>query len=266
MGESQQTQADPEADTNKEIGKIVSEENAEGTRSLADEFRLSVEEIFAGEITGFYNAANDLRKISHANAIEVFYRIAIDHGVRDALLNYGYFLQGEKRYSEALQWFLKAHAEGDAKASFAIGQTHLQLEDYAEAIRWLESSGDEPFIPLRLAQAYRGVGDEESALRVLIQSAETSSESAVELVLSGHLGLHDSIVLLEKHLGNGEMDVLIPLANLHAEVGDYPRSVELLRRSVALGEPHAAHNLQVTLLEYEEKKSEAENGGSESTL
>ncbi|MFJ5694140.1 tetratricopeptide repeat protein [Arthrobacter sp. NPDC093125] len=212
------------------------------------DFRSSVELILAGDPDGLFNAANDLRLISQSEAIEVLYRLAIEQGVNEAYLNYGVFLRDINRPKEALVQFEKAHAVGDPKAAFALGETNWEMERHAEAIKWLRLAGSNAAIPLRLARSYRALGDEESAVKVLREGSETSAEAAVEYIdTTDDLDPESAINLLEKHLQNGEVDVLIPLADLYSKAGNPDKEIELLRRSVAEGEPNALHNLGLAL-------------------
>ncbi|MFE5839324.1 tetratricopeptide repeat protein [Arthrobacter sp. NPDC056493] len=212
------------------------------------DFRSSVELILSGDPDGLFNAANDLRQISKSEAVEFLYRMAIEQGVKEAYLNYGVFLHEMDRSKEALVQFEKAHAVGDPKAAFALGETNWEMERHAEAIKWLRLAGSHPAVPLRLAMSYRAMGDEESAVKVLREGSETSAEAAVEYIdTTNELDLESAIRLLEKHLQNGEVDVLIMLAVLYSKAGNPDKEIELLRRSVAEGEPNALHNLGLAL-------------------
>lgn len=212
------------------------------------DFRSSVELILSGDPDGLFNAANDLRQVSTSEAVEVLYRMAIEQGVKEAYLNYGVFLRDIDRPKEALVQFEKAHAAGDPKAAFALGETNWEMERHAEAIKWLRLAGSNPAVPLRLARSYRALGDEESAVKVLREGTKTSAEAAVEYIhTTNELDLESAINLLEKHLQNGEVDVLIVLADLYSKTGNPEKEIELLRRSVAEGEPNALHNLGLAL-------------------
>ena len=212
------------------------------------DFRSSVELILSGDPDGLFNAANDLRQISTAEAVEVLYRLAIEQGVKEAYLNYGALLRDINRPKEALVQFEKAHEVGDPKAAFALGELNWATERYADAIKWLRLAGSNPLVPLRLARSYRALGDEVSAVKVLREGSETSAEAAVEYIhTSNELDLESAINLLEKHLQNGEVDVLIVLADLYSKAGNPEKEIELLRRSVAEGEPNALHNLGLAL-------------------
>ncbi|MBP2215160.1 tetratricopeptide repeat protein [Arthrobacter sp. CAN_C5] len=213
-------------------------------------FRSSLELILSGDPAGLFNAANDLQQISKSEAIEILYLLAIEHREEEALLNYGYFLCERGRPDEGIVYFEKAYASGDPKAAFALGQEQLEMGNPLEAIKWLRIAGEHPYVPLRLAIAYRAVGDEMSAVEVLRAGSEQSAEAAVELIqTTDQLDTDSSIRLLEKHLENGDVDVLLPLADLYSKVGRHADGIELLRRSVAAGEPHALHNLGVALWE-----------------
>lgn len=221
--------------------------------SSIDEFRESLEDILAGKAVGLFNAANDLRRLNKAQAIEVMYASAIDHGVQEALLNFGNFLVENNRLDEAITQYKKAHQAGDKHASFALGQTFLQLNQPAAAIHWLLKAKDNPYTPLRLAMAYRASGEEESAVNALRCSKEESPEAAVELIqTTDELDINESIHLLERHLEKGSLEVLIPLAELYSQTGRKAESIELLQRSVSSGEPNALHNLGLALWEYGE--------------
>ncbi|MFE5839172.1 tetratricopeptide repeat protein, partial [Arthrobacter sp. NPDC056493] len=138
------------------------------------DFRSSVEMILSNDPDGLFNAANDLTQISKSEAIEVLYLLAIEHGVTEAYLNYGWFLRDINRPKEALVQFQKALEAGDPQAAFYLGETSLEMGRHLDAIRWLRLAGDDPFVPLRLARAYRAVGDELSAVEVLREGCETS--------------------------------------------------------------------------------------------
>jgi tetratricopeptide (TPR) repeat protein len=209
-----------------------------------------VELILSGDPDGLFNTANDLRQISTSEAVEVLYRMAIEEGVKEAYLNYGAFLRDLDRSKEALVQFEKAHAVGDPKAAYYLGETYWEMERHSEAIKWLRLAGSNPYVPLRLARCYRALGDEDSAVKVLREGSETSAEAAVEFIhTTNELDLEGAISLLEKHLENGEVDVLIVLADLYSKAGNPEKEIELLRRSVAEGEPNALHNLGLALWE-----------------
>lgn len=212
------------------------------------DFRSSVELILSNDPDGLFNAANDLTQISKSAAIEALYLLAIEHGVKEAYLNYGWFLRDINRPKEAMAQFQKALEVGDPQAAYYLGETSLEMGKHLEAIKWLRLAGDNPFVPLRLARAYRAVGDELSAVEVLREGCETSPEAAVELIhTTDDLDLEASINLLEKHLENGKVEVLIVLADLYSKAGNPQKEIELLRRSVAEGEPNALHNLGFAL-------------------
>jgi tetratricopeptide (TPR) repeat protein len=212
------------------------------------DFRSSVELILSGDPDGLFNAGNDLRQVSTSEAVEVLYRMAIEQGVKEAYLNYGVFLRDIDRPKEALVQFEKAHAAGDPKAALALGETNWEMQRHPEAIKWLRLAGSNPAVPLRLARSYRALGDEESAVKVLREGSETSAEAAVEYIhTTNELDLESAINLLEMHLQNGEVDVLIVLADLYSKAGNPEKETELLRRSVAEGEPNALHNLGLAL-------------------
>jgi len=224
-------------------GRAVTSTEAESV-----DFQSSVEMILSGDPDGLFNAANDLRHISTSEAVEVLYRLAIEHGVKEAYLNYGALLRDINRPKEALVQFEKAHEVGDPKAAFALGEMNGEMERHGEAIKWLQLADSNPFVPLRLARSYRALGDEVSAVKVLREGSETSAEAAVEYIqTTNELDLDGSINLLEKHLQNGDVDVLIVLADLYSEAGNPAKEIELLRRSVAAGEPNALHNLGLAL-------------------
>lgn len=58
-------------------------------------FRQSIEDAEFADPKALYNAANDLQRISKAEAVEVLYLLAIDANVTAVLLNYGAFLWGK---------------------------------------------------------------------------------------------------------------------------------------------------------------------------
>lgn len=221
--------------------KIVREEN-DGKLS----FRQTIEDAELEPET-LYNAANDLRRISKAEAIELLYQLAIDAGVTDALLNYGSFLWGEGKPKQAIPLLEQAYEADDPHAALTLGQIYFELNDAKTAITWFERSGDHPYVPVRLSRAYRALGAENTALRILLEVKDTNHEAAVELVLNGELEVDESIELLERHMDEGGVDVLIPLANLYGTKGRAADEIELLRRAVTAGEPNALHNLGLAL-------------------
>ncbi|WP_159620272.1 tetratricopeptide repeat protein [Arthrobacter zhaoguopingii] len=230
--------------------ELVEQMRPEDNRRLS--FRKSIE--YAGFTTpeGLYDAANDLRHISKADAVEVLYLLAIDAGVTDAgvtdaLLNYGIFLWDEGRLREALLPLEKAYDARDQHAALTLAQVHLDLGDAETAIAWFERAEAHPAVPLRLARAYRALGDHQRALSVLQEAKDTNPEAAVELVLMGELKGDEAIALLQQHADWGSVDVLIPLANLHGEDNRPAEEIALLRRALDSGEPNAAHNLGLAL-------------------
>lgn len=152
------------------------------------------------------------------------------------------------RSKEALVQFEKAHAVGDPNDAFVLGEVNWELGRHAEAVKWLQLSGSNPFVLLRLASSYRSLGDELSAVKVLREGSETSAEAAVKYIqTTNELDLDSAINLLEKHVQNGETDVLIVLADLYSKAGNTAKEIELLRRSVDASEPNALHNLGLAL-------------------
>lgn len=223
-------------------------------RGQADEdvqagFRESIEDAGFTDPVGLYNAANDLQRMSKADAIEVLYVLVIEAGVTEALLNYGTFLWGAGRLHDALVPLLKAHEAHDPGAAPTLGQIYLELNEPDEAIGWFHRAGDHPAVPVRLAYAHRARGDEQAALAVLHAGKDTNPEAAVELVLTGDLDTAEAISLLEHHVDAGHLDVLVPLANLYGQTHQKTREIAALRRAVAAGETHAVHNLGLVLWE-----------------
>lgn len=213
-------------------------------------FKSSIDQILENDADGLFNAANDLQEITKNDAIEVLYTMAIEREVTEAYLNFGMFLTANNRTKEAMVQFILAHENGDPMAAVALGQAYLDAGNPSAAVNWLRKAGENPYAPLRLAQAYRALGNESSAVEVLLNGSSYSSEAATELITTtNELDLPTSIQLLEHHLDNGEVDVLIPLANLYSLLGQKDKEIELLRRSVEEGESNAMHNLGVALSE-----------------
>ncbi|MHA7294098.1 tetratricopeptide repeat protein [Arthrobacter sp. HLT1-21] len=210
-------------------------------------FRASIKHARFTDPDGLFNAANDLQKISKAEAVEVLYLLAIDAGVTDALLNYGTFLWDEGKLGPAIAPLKKAYEANDPHAAPTLGQIYLELDDAENAILWFQRAGDHPTVPVRLARAYRAQGNQRSALKVLIEAKDNNAEAAVELVLDGELSGHAAVALLQHHAARGSVDVLIPLANLYGEMGRTSEEIAVLRQAVGAGEPNAAHNLGLAL-------------------
>lgn len=82
---------------------------------------------------------------------------------------------------------------------------------------------------------------------MLRAAKDTNPEVAVELVTTGNLETDEAIALLEHHAEGGDVDVLIPLANLYGELNRKAEEIAVLRQAVASGEPHAVHNLGLVL-------------------
>lgn len=64
---------------------------------------------------------------------------------------------------------------------------------------------------------------------------------------TNELDLESAIRLLEKYLQDGEVDLLIALADLYSKAGNPEKEIELLRSRVTEGEPNALHNLGLAL-------------------
>ncbi len=58
-------------------------------------------------------------------AVEVFYLLAIDAGVTDALLNYGSFFWGEGKLRQAIPFLERAYEAHDQHAALTLGQIYL---------------------------------------------------------------------------------------------------------------------------------------------
>lgn len=219
------------------------------------ELRSSIEMVLDGDPDGLFNTANDLQKMGKTDIIETLYLMAIERGVNEAYLNLGLFLNGLGRIKEAIPHYRRAFELDDPNAAVALGQAYFEIGKYADAVRWLKTAGTNPNAALCLAKSYRALGDITSATQALHEGSRYSHEAATELVTTtDELDTEAAIRLLERHLADGAIDVLIPLANLYATAGNREKEIELLRRSVAAGEPFARHNLGVALSQAGESK------------
>lgn len=113
------------------------------------DFRSSVELILFKDQDGLFNAANDLTQIPKYAAIEVSYLLAIEHGVKEAYLNYGWFLRGINRPKEAIAQFQKTLEIGDPQAAYLSGRNlpgdgQTSSGHKMAAPRWRKSSRAAP--------------------------------------------------------------------------------------------------------------------------
>ncbi len=110
-----------------------------------------------------------------------------------------------------------------------------------------------PEAQYRIARVLRRLGRETEALDQVRRSLHSSVECAVEWVDENpdDASVDERTDLLQEYLSQGDVSVLIPLANLKEEAGDYEGARDLLEASADGGEPNAFFNLGRILIEYD---------------
>jgi tetratricopeptide (TPR) repeat protein len=114
-----------------------------------------------------------------------------------------------------------------------LGQIYFELNDAKTAITWFERSGDHPYVPVRLSRAYRSLGAENTAVRILLEAKEKNHEAAVEL----------EIELLRRAVAVGEPNALHNLGLALWQAGHRQEGRTLLKEAAQSGDQLAAQAL-----------------------
>lgn len=198
----------------------------------------------------------------------------------EELIETGGTLAQAGRYAEALPYFHRAAGFGSAIGAFNLGQALAEQgcwEEAAAAYQQAEMVGDKD-AALMLAFALRELGDREAALVAAERAAGAGDEMAAAVVACwrwcsswdpaleadlragadlfpsargdlGHLlvatgRIDEARHVLERGLMLNEVESMLPLGNLYADILHAPVAAEAAYRAgAALGDAHAHHNL-----------------------
>jgi Flp pilus assembly protein TadD len=219
--------------------------------SVVDELRGAIENLSAGDGDAFYRLASAIDgELEIEHVLEVLYRMSIESGcLLGPTRNLANLLSNRGHEAEARVWYRQALEAGDPLASFLMAQSYEADGDLDSARGWYQKDPLNPLVPVRLARVLRAQGNAKRARQVLKEGAAFSPEAAVEWVAQGRISNAEAIELLERHLREGAVDVLIPLADLYEKAGRRADAEGALRWSLESGEPNAAHNLALFLWE-----------------
>lgn len=212
------------------------------------------------------------------------FRRAADLGSSDAAFNLGNVLAEQERWLDAARAFELAITRGDTEAWVSLGWVLHELGDLAGEIRayqQAETAGDSGGT-LGLAFALREQGDREAAMGAAQRAAAAGNETAAGVVTCwqwdltqdplledalragaehypsaradlGHLLQSTGRVeaarqVWEQGMGRGEVESMLPLGNLYADVLDDEAAAEAAYLAATeLGDAHAHNNLAILL-------------------
>lgn len=188
---------------------------------------------------------------------ELLLKFAAENGSVEELWALADFYEENGRFKKYVKCLEKAYELGHDEAAMYIGQEHFfraksldgkaRRREYKKALEWFAKVPEFPSVPLKVALAHLAVGHREDAYEVLLENKDRDAEAAVEAVHRNIVPEDEAIALLESHLENGALDVLIPLADLYLEAGRTADARAALERSYEAGEPHARVNLGYVL-------------------
>lgn len=178
------------------------------------------------------------------------YRLSAERGSAEAAVNLALDLDDANDADGAREFMQRAWNLGERlQAPLWLGYDRERDEDFEGALAWYMRSEDTVQSVLGVARSLRQMGRGREADEVLFRHLESDASVAAEWAVSAASPPSEKIEHLERRVGDGDFQLLVPLANLLADVGDFDRAIELLRRSADMGEPNARHNLGVTLWE-----------------
>lgn len=226
----------------------------------------------------------DLADSDEAGGAEYCFRRASDLGDAVAAFNLGNTLAGQKRFREAVDAYELALERGETDAWLNLGKVLHELGDLAgemRAYQQAERAGDRAgAVMLAFARREQGerdaafeaverasaAGDERAAAVLacwrwdesLDPSLEPALRAGAELYPSARSDLGQLLVntgrveegrlVYLRGVELGEVDSMVPLGNLYANVfGDDTAAEAAYRAGAELGDPHAHHNLAVLL-------------------
>lgn len=201
-----------------------------------------------------YNLANNLQRVHKRDLIKALYEKAYDHGVVEAALNYGAFLESRSEFEAAINWYEKAYASGDIRAAVLIAQIHVSFKNMPFALEWYRKAKSMPESAVGHSRVARSLGLNAEAISVLEDNKQISPEAAAELVTHwNELSLDAVLELLHMHWKRREEDgeayvVGVPLANLLCDLGQTEQALAIYREAAERGDAFAAFNLGVELL------------------
>jgi len=228
----------------------------------------------------------ELAKVGRLSDAEACFRRASDLDSSTASFNLGNCLAEQERWLEAVAAYELALDRGEGDAWLNLGLVLHDLGDLAGEIRAYqaaEAAGDSGGA-LGLAFALCEQGDRNAAMEAALRSAAagndtgaavvacwqwcTSLDPALEPALRagadhfpsaradlGHLlvdtgRIKEAREVFERGMKLGEVESMLPLGNLYADVLDDEQAAEgAYRAAAALGDAHSHHNLAVLLEE-----------------
>jgi tetratricopeptide (TPR) repeat protein len=223
-------------------------------------------------------------ELSRLTEAEMCFRRAADLGSSDAAFNLGNVLAEQERWLDAARAFELAITRGDTEAWVSLGWVLHEMGDLAGEIRayqQAETAGDSGGT-LGLAFALREQGDREAAMGAAQRAAAAGNETAAGVVTCwqwdltqdplledalragaehypsaradlGHLLQSTGLVeaarqVWEQGIGRGEVESMLPLGNLYADVLDDEAAAEAAYLAATeLGDAHAHNNLAILL-------------------
>ncbi|WP_141821511.1 tetratricopeptide repeat protein [Humibacillus xanthopallidus] len=229
-------------------------------------------------------AGCELAEASRLADAESCFRQAMRLGSADGAFNLGNCLAEQERWTEAVDAYDVAIAGGVADARLNLGIVLHELGDLAGEIRAYQQAeaGGDSGGPLGMAFALREQGDREAALAAAQRSAASGNQTAAAVAAcwqwctshdpslepdlragaalfpSARADLGDLLLttgrieegrqVLEAGMKLGEVESMLPLGNLYADVlHDDAAAVAAYRAGAALGDAHSHHNLAVLL-------------------
>ncbi|MGO4603672.1 tetratricopeptide repeat protein [Terrabacter sp. 2YAF2] len=237
-------------------------------------------------LTELVNLGCELAEVGRLPDAEQCFRQASDGGSGAAAFNLGNCLAEQERWLEAVAAYEVALGRGESDAWLNLGLVLHELGDLVGEIRAYEAAeaaGDSGGA-LGLAFALREQGDRDAAMQAAQRSAAAGNDTAAAVVACwqwctsldpaldpalragadhfpsaradlGHLlvdtgRIGEARAVLERGMKLGEVESMLPLGNLYADVlGDEQAAETAYRAGAAHGDAHSHYNLAVLLEE-----------------
>lgn len=218
------------------------------------------EAISLGEAWVGLNLGNSLLAVGDVDAALEAFAAAWASGYDPAGFNLARQLEAQGDLDEARGVYRSLIQNGYAKAMIQEADFLREEGDYRGFIELIKTAMDDPSPTGDLAagilgnEQWSGRGTVEALLR-RGADAYPSARADLGALLIADERLDEGISILQQGANLDETESILPLANWHAEKGDFDVARGLYRQGFALGDAHAAFNLGAMLWANDRRKS-----------